>query len=261
MIPALWISKTGLDAQQMHVGIISNNLANVSTTGYKKSRPVFEDLLYQNLRQPGGQTTATTELPTGLMLGTGVKIVSTQKNFQDGNLQQTDNQLDISIRGKGFLQITRTDGTLSYTRDGALQLNKDGQLVNSSGLLLSPVITIPTDATSVSIGTDGTVSATTAGTTTSTTLGQIQIADFINPAGLLPIGENQFQETTASGTPQVGTPGEDSLGFINQHTLEASNVNVVEELVKLIEAQRAYEMNSKAISTVDGMLQFASQQI
>lgn len=260
MIPALWISKTGLDAQQMHVGVISNNLANVSTTGFKKAKPVFADLMYQKVRQPGEKTASNLTLPEGLMLGTGVRVLATQKNFQQGNLQQTNNPLDIAISGPGFLQVERPDGTTAYTRDGALKLDAEGRLVTASGMPLAQEIVIPEEASEVTVSANGLVSATVPGESEATELGQLEIADFINPAGLLALGQNQFHATQASGEPRVALPGENGLGMIMQKSLEASNVNVVEELVSLIEAQRAYEMNSKAINTVDGMLKFASQQ-
>lgn len=260
MIPALWISKTGLDAQQMQVGVISNNLANASTTGYKRSRGVFADLMYQGLQQAGAASSATTSAPSGMMLGTGVKIVATQKNFKQGNTQQTDNPLDLSISGRGFLQINRGD-TIAYTRDGALQLDKDGVVVTSEGYQLIPTIKIPSNASSISIGLDGTVTANVSGKAEIEKLGRIALADFTNPAGLMPIGQNQFVRTQASGDANVRNPGENGLGLIYQNTLESSNVNVVEELVGLIETQRAYEMNSKAIQTVDSMLSFASQNL
>ncbi len=261
MHPALWISKTGLDAQQTDISVISNNLANVNTVGYKKSRAVFEDLLYQTVRQPGGQSSQDTTIPTGMMLGTGVKTVATQKIFSEGSVLQTNNPLDMAINGAGFFQVLTPDGTLAYTRSGALQLDAQGQLVTSNGYTVQPAITIPQGSQSVTVGSDGIVSVIAAGSTTATQVGSIQLAGFINPAGLQPIGENLFRETTASGGAQTGTPGQNGLGTVNQGALEASNVNVVEELVDLIETQRAYEMNSKAISTVDDMLQFVSQSL
>ncbi|MGE4348896.1 MAG: flagellar basal-body rod protein FlgG [Candidatus Berkiella sp.] len=261
MHPALWISVTGLEAQNTDIRVISNNLANVSTTGYKKSRAVFEDLLYQNVRQPGGQSTENTELPSGLMLGTGVKTLATQKIFTQGSVINTQNQLDLAINGKGFFQITRPDGTIAYTRDGSFQLNSQGQIVTGNGYLLDPNITVPDDTVSITIGTDGIVSVLTQGNTTPQQIGNIEIADFINPAGLQPIGENQYTETAASGTPTTGTPGLTGLGSVAQGSLESSNVNVVEELVRLIQTQRAYEMNAKSVETVDGMLRYLSQNL
>lgn len=258
---ALWVAKTGLDAQQTRMAVISNNLANVNTTGFKKGRPLFEDLIYQNMRQVGSQTTQNTQLPTGLQLGTGVRTVATEKLHTQGNIQQTDNSLDVAINGRGFIQILMPNGDINYTRDGSFKLDSTGQIVTSGGLTLEPNITIPQDAESISIGRDGTVTVIQPGSTTGTNVGQIQVADFINPAGLEPVGENLFRESAASGAPVVGTPGEDELGYLQQGALETSNVNVVEELVNMIETQRAYEMNSKAISTTDQMLSFVTQQL
>lgn len=262
MHPALWISVTGLGAQNRDIQVISNNLANVSTTGFKKGRAVFEDLLYQNVRQPGGQSTESTELPSGLMLGTGVRTLATQKIHSQGNVITTENQLDLAVNGKGFFQVSRPDGTTAYTRDGRFQVNSQGQLVTANGYLVEPNITLPSDTLSVTIGTDGVVSVTTQGSNGSAQqIGQIQLADFVNPAGLQPIGENQYLETTASGTPTTGNPAQNGIGTLMQGALEGSNVNVVEELVKLIETQRAYEMNAKSVETVDGMLQYLSQTL
>ena len=257
----LWVSKTGLEAQQTRLSTISNNLANVNTTGFKRDRAIFEDLMYQNVRQAGGQTSQDTQLPSGLMLGTGVRTVATQKMHSQGNIKQTGNNLDLAIQGRGFFQILKPNGDLAYTRDGAFQINSDGQLVTASGYAVQPQITIPPNARSVTIGNDGTVSATIAGSSATQQLGQIQLADFINPSGLEPVGENLFLETSASGTPVVGAPGLNNMGSVNQGALEGSNVNVVEELVNMIETQRAYEMNSKAIQTMDQMLQYANNQL
>jgi flagellar basal-body rod protein FlgG len=261
MASALHIAQTGLDAQQTRMSVISNNLANVGTTGFKKGRASFEDLLYETVSQPGGSSSENTELPSGLMLGTGVRTVSTEKIFTQGSLTRTDSSLDVAIQGRGFLQILLPDGSISYTRDGSFSINDQGQMVTSSGYELDPSITIPSETLSVTIGADGTVSALTAGSTAPTQIGTIQLADFINPQGLQPIGQNQFKETVASGSPQTSTPGLNGLGTLIQGSLEASNVNVVEELVNMIETQRAYEMNSKAIQTVDEMLQYVSQQL
>jgi len=258
---ALWVAKTGLDAQQTRMAVIANNLANVNTTGFKKSRAIFEDLVYQNIRQVGAQTTQNTELPTGLQLGTGVRTVATEKLHTQGNIQQTENSLDVAVNGRGFFQILNPNGDINYTRDGSFKLDSTGQLVTSGGMLLEPNITVPSDALSVSIGRDGTVSVVQPGSPTAVQIGQIQLADFINPAGLNPVGENLFTESVASGAPVVGTPGEDEFGAVFQGSLETSNVNVVEELVNMIETQRAYEMNSKAISTTDEMLSFVTQQL
>ncbi|SDK12446.1 flagellar basal-body rod protein FlgG [Methylophilus rhizosphaerae] len=259
MIRSLWISKTGLDAQQTQMDVISHNLANVSTSGFKKSRAVFEDLLYQNIRQPGAQSSQQTQLPSGLQLGTGVRPVATERLFTQGNLQQTDNSKDVAIQGNGFFQIMMPDGSTAYTRDGSFQMDNQGQLVTSSGFPLQPTITIPQNAQSLTIGRDGVVSITTADSTASTQIGQIQLATFINPAGLESKGENLYVETTASGNPNTNTPGLNGAGLLQQNYLETSNVNVVEELVSMIQTQRAYEINSKAITTSDQMLQKLTQ--
>jgi flagellar basal-body rod protein FlgG len=258
---ALWVAKTGLDAQQTRMAVIANNLANVNTTGFKKSRPIFEDLVYQNIRQAGAQTTQNTQLPSGLQLGTGVRTVATEKLHTQGNIQQTENSLDIAINGRGYLQILMPNGDINYTRDGSLKLDSEGQLVTSGGLPLEPAISVPNDAISITIGRDGTVSVLQPGNAAPVQVGQIQTADFINPTGLEPVGENLYRETVSSGAPIVGTPGDQEYGALLQGSLETSNVNVVEELVSMIETQRAYEMNSKAISTTDQMLSFVTQQL
>lgn len=259
MIRSLWISKTGLDAQQTQMDVIANNLANVSTNGFKRSRAVFEDLLYQNIRQPGAQTSQQTQLPSGLQLGTGVRPVATERIFSQGNLQQTSNDKDVAIQGAGFFQVLMPDGTTAYTRDGSFQADSQGQLVTSSGFPVQPAITIPATAQSFTVGRDGTVSITTAGTAASTQIGTLQLATFINPAGLEGKGENLFAETTASGAPTQNTPGANGAGLLTQGYVETSNVNVVEELVNMIQTQRAYEINSKAITTSDQMLQKLTQ--
>jgi len=259
MLRSLDIAKTGLEAQQTQLDAITHNLANVGTNGYKRSHAVFEDLLYQNLRQAGGSNTAETQLPTGLQLGSGVRTVATSRNFSQGALTQTGNQLDVAINGNGFFQVQMTDGTTAYTRDGSFQTDAQGQLVTSSGYLLSPGITVPANAQTVTIGKDGIVTAQLAGNATPQQLGQLQLAGFINPAGLDPRGGNLFAETAASGTPQTGNPGANGLGVLNQGATESSNVNVVEELVAMIQTQRAYEINSKAIQTSDQMLSRLSQ--
>ena len=258
---ALWVAKTGLDAQQTRMSVISNNLANVNTTGFKQSRAAFEDLLYQNVRQAGGQSSQDTILPSGLMLGTGVRTVATEKIFTQGNLVQTDNALDVAIQGQGFFQVLRPDGGLGYSRAGNFQTDAQGQLVTSNGYQIQPAITIPEDAQTITIGTDGVVSVQQPGQAAPTQVGQLQLADFINPAGLMPSGENMYQETAASGAPQIGNPGLNGLGSVQQGSLETSNVNVVEEMVNMIESQRAYEMNSKVISAVDQMLQYATNNL
>ncbi len=261
MVPALWIAKTGLDAQQTRMGVISNNLANVNTTGFKRGRASFEDLMYQTVRQPGASSSQNSELPSGLMLGTGVRTVSTEKIFAQGNMVQTGNSMDLAIQGRGFFEVLLPDGSTGYTRDGSFEINSQGVVVTSSGYELQPSITIPEQAQSITIGSDGTVSVQVAGQNAPTVVGTITLTDFINPAGLQPIGENLFKETIASGTPANATPGQEGLGLLSQGALESSNVNVVEELVNMIETQRAYEMNSKAISTTDQMLQYVSQNL
>jgi flagellar basal-body rod protein FlgG len=261
MNQALWIAKTGLDAQQTRMSVISNNLANVNTTGFKQDRAVFEDLLYQTMRQPGAQSSTSTQLPSGLMIGTGVRTVATEKLHTQGNITQTGNALDMAVQGRGFFQVLMPDGTLSYTRDGTFQLDSDGQIVMSNGYPLEPSITIPQDAQSITVGTDGTVSVLQSGNTSPTIVGNIELADFVNPTGLQAVGENLFKETGASGTPTTGTPGLTGFGTVVGGALETSNVNVVTELINMIETQRAYEMNSKAISTSDQMLQYASQNL
>jgi flagellar basal-body rod protein FlgG len=261
MTSALWVAKTGLDAQQTQMAVISNNLANVNTTGFKRGRAVFQDLMYQNLGQAGAQTSTQTQSPSGLMLGTGVQIGATEKLFQQGQMQQTSNSFDLAINGRGFFQIQMPDGSLAYTRDGSFQVNSQGQMVNSSGYPLQPGITIPQAAQSVTVSPDGIVSVTLAGQAAPQQVGTLTTADFINPAGLEARGSNLYVETAASGNPQTGTPGLNGLGQLAQGSLEASNVNVVEEMVNMIETQRAYEMNSKAISTADQMLQFITQNL
>ncbi|MCE1239339.1 MAG: flagellar basal-body rod protein FlgG [Azonexaceae bacterium] len=254
MIRSLWVARTGLDAQQTQLDVISNNLANVSTNGFKRSRAVFADLLYQTMRQPGAQSSQQTQIPAGLQLGTGVRPVSTARVFTQGNLQKTDNALDLGINGNGFFQILLPDGTTGYTRDGSFLKDNQGQIVTSDGYPLQPNITIPADALTVTVGTDGTVSITQPGSAATTQIGNIQLATFINPTGLQSIGQNLFLETAASGTPTPNTPGSNGAGVVNQGYVETSNVNVAEELVTMIQTQRAYELNSKVISTSDAML-------
>ncbi len=261
MSSPLWIAKTGLEAQNLRMGVIANNLANANTVGFKRDRAMFEDLLYQNIRQPGGQSSQDTTLPSGLMVGTGVRAVATEKLHTQGNMTQTERSLDVSIRGRGFFQILRPDGGLAYTRDGSFQMDAQGQLVTANGYPIQPAITIPENAESVTIGADGTVSVLVAGDIDPTEVGTLQLADFINPSGLQPTGENLYKETVSSGAPQVGNPGIGGIGTVLQGSLEASNVNVVEELVNMIETQRTYEMNSKAISTADQMLQQVTQRL
>ena len=261
MNQTLWVAKTGLDAQQTRLSIISNNLANVSTNGFKKDTAVFEDLMYQNLRQSGGQTSQDTQLPSGLSVGTGVRLVATEKMHSQGNVVTTGNALDMAINGRGFFQILRPDGSLGYTRDGSFQVNAQGQVVTANGYQLQPAVTIPQGAQSISVSADGTVEVTLAAASAPTQVGNVQLADFINPAGLQATGENLFAETASSGSPQAGTPGLNGIGGLLSGSLETSNVNTVEELVSMIETQRAYEMNSKVISTADSMLQYVSNNL
>jgi len=261
MNSALWAAKTGLDAQQTRMSVISNNLANVNTNGFKKDRAVFEDLLYQNVRQVGGQTSQDTMSPTGLTVGTGVRIAATEKNYTQGGFTTTGNSLDVAVNGRGFFQVLLPDGSFGYTRDGSFKTSSTGELVTSSGYRVQPGITVPTGAQSLTIGNDGVVSVLVAGQTAPTQIGTLQLTDFVNPAGLQPRGENLLSESAASGAAQTGNPGISGLGFLQQGSIEGSNVNVVEELVNMIETQRAYEMNSKAISTTDQMLQYASNNL
>jgi flagellar basal-body rod protein FlgG len=261
MNQSLWVAKTGLDAQQTRMSLISNNLANVNTTGFKRGRASFQDLMYQTVRQPGAQTSQQTQSPSGLMVGTGTQVVSTEKLFTQGNLLQTDNAFDLAINGRGFFEVQLPDGSAAYTRDGSFQVDSQGQLVTASGYPLQPGISIPPNAQSVTIGSDGTVSVQLAGEAAPQQVGSVTVADFINPAGLQAKGENLFAETASSGAPQTGAPGQSGLGLLIQGSLESSNVNVVEELVNMIETQRAYEMNSKAISTTDQMLAYVSNNL
>ena len=261
MDASMWIAKTGLDSQQMRMSVISNNLANVNTTGFKRDRAVFEDLLYQNLRQPGAPLDGDAQAPTGLMLGTGVRVNATEKTYQQGSLITTKNALDIAITGDGFFQIAQPDGTVAYTRDGGFKLASTGQLVTASGAPLVPAINIPAEAVSITIGRDGVVTAELNAGGGLQNLGQVTVARFVNPAGLQALGQNLLRETVASGPPQVVAPGQAGAGQTMQGTLEASNVNVVEEMVNMIETQRAYEINSKAVSAVDGMLRFLNNNL
>jgi len=261
MNTALWAAKTGLDAQQTQMAVVSNNLANVNTTGFKKGRAVFEDLMYQNMRQVGAATSQDTQAPSGMSLGTGVRVVATEKVYTQGSFNQTGNALDVAISGRGFFQVALPDGSVAYTRDGSFQLNSQGQLVTSSGYAVQPSITIPQGAQSISVGTDGTISATLVGQSAPSQIGTLQLTDFVNPAGLQPRGENLLMESGSSGAAQTSTPGLNGLGTLQQGAVEASNVNVVEEMVNMIQTQRAYEMNTKAISTTDQMLQFLSTNL
>jgi len=259
MINSLWISKTGMEAQQTQLDVISHNLANVSTTGYKRANAVFEDLIYQNLRQVGSDTSEQSQLPTGLHLGLGVRTVATSRSYAQGSLQQSGNALDVAIQGNGFFQINMPDGSIGYTRDGTFQLDSQGRMVTSSGLTVANGITIPITAQSVTISNAGAVTVVLPNNPTPQPVGNIALATFINPAGLEPKGQNLFTETAASGQPQNGTPGTNGMGQLSQGFLETSNVNVVQELVTMIQTQRAYEMNSKAIQTSDQMLQKLAQ--
>lgn len=260
MMRSLWVSKSGMEAQQTQLDHISNNLANSATNGYKQSHAVFEDLMYQNLRQSGANSSDQTTLPTGLQAGLGVRAVATSRQFTQGSLQQTGNNLDVAIQGKGFFEITLPDGSTGYTRDGAFQIDNQGRIVTNNGYPVNVQGgTIPADATSITIANDGTITATVPNTTTPQRIGQFQLSTFINPNGLDPKGQNLFAQTEASGAPQSGTPNTDNLGSLSQGFVETSNVNVVQELVTMIQTQRAYELNSKAIQTSDQMLQKLGQ--
>ena len=259
MIRSLWIAKTGLEAQQLQMDTISNNLANVNTTGFKRSRTLFEDLLYQNLREPGAASSQQTNIPSGLQIGTGTRPVATERIHTQGNVQQTGNKLDVAINGEGFLQVLLPNGTIAYTRDGSFQSNAQGQIVSANGYTLQPAITLPADAESVEIGSDGTVSVKQAGAAALVQIGSIQLATFINPSGLQSKGANLYIDTAASGAPRINQPGVNGAGTLTQGYLETSNVNVVEELVNMIQTQRAFEINSKAITASDQMLQKLSQ--
>ena len=261
MTQALWIAKTGLDAQQTRMAVISNNLANVGTTGFKRDRASFEDLLYQTVRQPGGASSEQTQLPSGLQVGTGVRVSTTAKQHAQGNLAQTGNALDVAINGRGFFEVLMPDGSSAYTRDGSFQINANGELVTNSGYPVQPGLQFPEGAQSVTIAADGTVSVQVAGEPEAVQVGALTLADFVNPAGLQAKGGNLFVETGASGPAQVGGPGTGGIGLLAQGSLESSNVNTVEELVSMIETQRAYETNAKAISTVDQMLGFLNQNL
>jgi flagellar basal-body rod protein FlgG len=261
MDPALWAAKTGLDAQQTQMTVTANNLANVNTTGFKKSRAVFDDLLYQNLAQVGASTSQNTQAPTGLNVGTGVRVVATEKNYTQGSVNNTGNTFDLAIQGRGFFQILQPNGTVAYTRDGSFQRNAQGQLVTAAGYAVQPAITIPTGAQSVTVGSDGTISVQLAGQSAPQTVGTLQLADFINPAGLQDIGGNLSVESASSGSPVTGNAGLNGMGTLLQGSVESSNVDVVEELVNMIETQQAYEMNSRAVETTDQMLTYATQNM
>lgn len=261
MISALWSAKTGLDAQQTKMSVISNNLANASTVGFKRDRAVFEDLMYQNVRQSGAQSSEGTALPSGLNIGTGVRLVATEKLHTQGNMVSTNNPLDLAVQGRGYFEIVMPDGSSAYTRNGEFQVNSEGLIVNAQGYTLQPGINIPANAQSIDVGVDGTVSVLTPGNSAPTSVGNIQLVDFINPTGLQPLGGNVFGETASSGAPQQGTPNTAGMGGLLSGSLETANVNVVEELVSMIETQRAYEINSKAISTTDDMLAYVNNNL
>ncbi len=261
MNPAMWISKTGIQAQDAKLTAIANNLANANTVGFKRDRMVFEDLFYQVERQPGAKLDDNNLAPSGVQLGNGTRLLGTQKIFTTGNIMTTGQSLDVAIVGNGFLQVQMSSGETGYTRAGQLQVNAEGRLVNAQGLPLMPEITIPANATKVSIAENGTVSAAIAGQTTQTELGQLTLANFINPTGLLALGDNLYQESDASGPATVGVAGEDALGKIKQGSLEGSNVQVVEEMVDMISAQRTYEMNAKVLTAADNMMQYLSQAV
>jgi len=257
---SLDIGATGMLAQQLNVDVISNNIANMTTTGYKRQRPAFLDLIYQNIDKPGSTSSDTgTIVPTGIQLGLGVRAGAVYREHAQGAIQITENPLDIAITGEGFFQIQLPDGDIAYTRDGTFQLNENGELVTVQGFLVDPGITIPDDATNIDINREGEVIVTQPGQTTSNVVGQLELARFVNPAGLEAIGDNLFLETDASNAPTTGNPGQEEFGALRQAALEASNVNVVEEITQLITAQRAYEMNSNVISTSDELLQTVSQ--
>ncbi|CAN7779497.1 flagellar basal-body rod protein FlgG [Caballeronia sp. dw_19] len=255
---AMWISKSGIQAQDARLQAIANNLANVNTVGYKRDRVVFEDLFYRTEQQPGGQMNDTANA-AGAQMGNGTRLVGTQKVFTDGALQTTGQPLDLAIIGNGFLQVEMASGETGYTRAGQLRPNEEGRLVTMQGLPILPAITIPREATGITIGDNGVVSVTTAGSATGTEVGRLQLAGFVNPAGLLAQGDNLYLETAASGAPTEGDPGVDSLGKIKQGALEGSNVTAVEEMVEMIAAQRTYEMNTKVLSAADNMMQQLAQ--
>ncbi|BCE01870.1 flagellar basal-body rod protein FlgG [Marinicellulosiphila megalodicopiae] len=261
MHKALWVGKTGLEAQDIALATISNNMANASTTGYKKDRAVFEDLIYQIQRQPGAQSSQNTILPSGLQLGTGVRTVGTQKIFTQGDLQVTEQPLDLAVNGRGFFQIAMPDGNIAYTRDGTFHINNEGTIVNANGYALEPQIDVPEQTKTITIGKDGIVTMVSAGEIDPVEAGVIETVDFVNPAGLQSLGNNLFLATVASGEAQAGTPSLDGFGSIIQGALENSNIKIVEEMVDMISTQRAYEMNSKVVSTADSMLQFITQNL
>ena len=259
MIRSLWIAKTGLDAQQANLDVISNNLANAATTGFKRVKPVFEDLLYQTVRQAGGPTGGDAIAPSGVQYGTGVRNSSTERIFVQGPLSRTENPLDVAINGGGFFQVTLPDGSAAYTRDGNFSRDNQGQLVTANGNVLAPGITIPVEALSITVSETGQVSVQLPGQTAPQQVGEIQLAGFANPGGLASLGSNLFAETAASGNATQGAPGGNGLGILRQFYVEASNVNIAEELIGLIQAQRAYEVNTRAITASDQILQKLAQ--
>lgn len=261
MNPALWISKTGLAAQDAKMGAISNNLANVNTTGFKRDRVMFSDLFYQKQRAPGAQLDQNNTAPTGIQYGSGVKVTGTQKEFSVGSIQNTGQNLDVAITGQGFFQVETPDGDIAYTRAGNLQKNQDGVLTNAQGLPLVPQIELPANTKELQIAKDGTVTASIGGEAEPVELGQITLVNFVNPAGLEALGGNLYRETAASGEAVEGVPGEEAFGQLEQGSLEGSNVQVVEEMVDMITVQRAYEMNAKMVSAADGMLKFVTQSM
>ena len=258
MIRSLWTSATGMQAQELNIDVISNNLANVNTSGFKKSRAEFQDLLYESLRPAGAASSADTTIPTGVQLGHGARPSAVQKMFSQGDFQNTENELDWAVEGDGFFQIELPNGETSYSRCGEFKLDADGRIVNADGFLLVPQLTIPTDTVSITVGMDGTVSIIQADDPVPSEIGTIQLARFVNPGGLRSLGRNLFVPTEGSGDEIIGTPGEDGFGNISQGFLEMSNVSVVDEMVNMITAQRAYETNSKVIQTADDMLQMAN---
>jgi flagellar basal-body rod protein FlgG len=258
MIRALWTAASGMQAQQLNIDVVAHNLANVNTAGFKKSRADFEDLMYQTIKSPGAPSTSTTQVPTGIQIGLGAKPSSVTKIFTEGNINQTGNELDVALEGRGFFQIQQPDGTTAYSRAGTFKKDSQGRVVTSDGYPMLPEIVIPSNATSISIGNDGTVSVMQPGQNAPTTVGNIVLATFSNPSGLSSIGKNLYVESDASGTPTTGTPGQDGIGTLSQGYLEMSNVSVMEEMVNMIIGQRAYEVNSKAVQTADEMLQLAN---
>ncbi len=255
MLRSLFIAATGMEAQKLNIDVIANNLANVNTVGFKKSRADFQELFYQDIKTPGATSAEGSEVPSGIQMGLGVRPVAVQKIFLQGDFANTGNSLDLVIEGDGFFQIMMPDGTIGYTRSGAFKLDSEGRIVNSDGYPLEPSITIPTDTLNITVGSDGKITVLQAGSSTPSEIGQIELARFINPGGLKSIGRNLFTPTASSGDPLLGTPGTEGFGTINQGFVELSNVNIVEEMVNMIISQRAYEVNSKAIQTSDEMLQ------